>query len=642
MSTINKLQHSIPRTKAILAFVLSITLFSLTDGLDFNYSTFVDTNRPDFIFSNSSNSNIAYGALQITPDTSNPDLNYTANKSGRVLYKETFKLWKKDRTIIASFDTNFTINIYPLTNPGGEGLAFILTNNPDLPMNSSGRWLGITNYTMNHSPLNYIVAVEFDTSKSYTDDVDGNHLGINVDGIDSMVQYTLTDFGVNLSSTSDVSVNIRYDGASRLLNINISMAANSTSRSVSLPIDLSLFLLQDVYVGFAGSTSNRTQLNCVKSWSFSGPDIGGGGGGSKNLKWISLSSLILIPIGAIAVFWWRKVRKINPVEAVTRASPVAEHGEFRLEELRLATNNFSEDNILGVGGSGKVYKGFLIGPGRDVAIKRLYNPRLSEKAFEAERETVGRLFHKNLVKLLGWCSEGDESLLVYEYFRKGSLDKLLFPSEANPADDVVSRCWETRLKIIRGVARALEYLHEWCEHVILHRDVKSSNVMVDDEYDARLGDFGLARRVEPVGATHYCTDTVAGTVGYVPPEGLNENWVRKANDVYGFGVFVLEVACGRRPGNPRTRPPRGEGYIVEWLWMLHVNDMLLCGVDHRLEVLDGEQMKRVLLLGLACCHPDYERRPSMGTVSLVLAGLASPPDLPNEMPNFVWASTGGG
>ncbi|KAE8690309.1 hypothetical protein F3Y22_tig00110896pilonHSYRG00054 [Hibiscus syriacus] len=175
---------------------------------------------------------------------------------------------------------------------------------------------------------------------------------------------------------------------------------------------------------------------------------------------------------------------------------------------------------------------------KDIAIKKVSKKSNQVKQeFIAEVTTIGNLNHKNLVQLIGWCYERSE-LLVYEYTPNGSLDKFIFCNHKASAEECSTLKWEQRLTIIRGVAQALEYLHSGCQKRVLDRDIKASNIMLDSEYVAKLGDFGLARTVEGKEKTHHSTIEIAGAPGYMAPETF---LISRATDVYSFGVLVLEV-----------------------------------------------------------------------------------------------------
>ncbi|OVA03157.1 Protein kinase domain [Macleaya cordata] len=606
-------------------------------SLKFSYPSFPNTNMPDLKFAEYSS--IAGGALQVTPDSNNANM---SNKSGRVCYKDKLKLWR--RKSIASFNTTFALNIKAITEPGGEGVAFILTADSAIPDNSMGQWLGIVNASTNGSSQAQIVAVEFDTAKSYIEDVDGNHVGLDVNSINSIIQVPLSSYGVNLSSASDVIVRIQYDGKTKKMDVYVSMSNgtgfNTKNPTFSKDIDLAKHLPKDVYVGFSASTGSLIELNCVKSWSFTSTEVGSG---IRLLwLWITISLVIALTIGIASYLCWRirleehKKNRPDPY-IIQRIGSTTSPRNFQLKELKSATRNFDSINKLGKGGFGTVYKAFLKEINMEVAIKRVSkDSHQGKKEFIAEVTTISHLEHKNLVKLIGWCYENDELLLIYKFMPNGSLDKFIYYDESHKTPEVILS-WERRLNIIYGVASALDYLHDGCEKRVLHRDVKASNVMLDAEFNARLGDFGLARTVQHDGETHHSTKGIAGTPGYMAPECFHTGRASAETDVYGFGVFVMEVACGRRPGNNLQNHHYIENNIVDWVWDLYGRERIIEAVDPRLQVnSDKDQMERMLKLGLACCHPNPTERPSMRVALQVITGETAPPILPNDKPAFVW------
>ncbi|XP_047043047.1 L-type lectin-domain containing receptor kinase VIII.1-like [Lolium rigidum] len=248
--------------------------------------------------------------------------------------------------------------------------------------------------------------------------------------------------------------------------------------------------------------------------------------------------------------------------------------------------------------------------------------------FLSELSIIAGLRHRNLLRLQGWCYEKGEILLVYDYMRNGSLDRALFDAASSPALP-----WRHRREILAGVASALAYLHHECDRRVIHRDVKSSNVMLDDAYRARLGDFGLARQAEH-GASPDAT-AAAGTMGYLAPEYMLTGRATEATDVFSFGALVLEVACGRRPIGTEGRCNN----LVEWVWTLHGEGRVLDAVDPRLggEYDEGE-MRRVLLVGLACSSPEPALRPGMRTVVQILSGEADPPFVPAARPSMSFSA----
>ncbi|XP_020573152.1 leucine-rich repeat receptor protein kinase EMS1 [Phalaenopsis equestris] len=234
-----------------------------------------------------------------------------------------------------------------------------------------------------------------------------------------------------------------------------------------------------------------------------------------------------------------------------------------LSDLETATKNFSPDRILGDGGFGFVYKA-IFPSGAPVAVKRL-SPDLAPfqgfREFRAEMDTLARIHHPNLARLLGYCIAGSNRLLIYEFLPGGSLDQRLHDPDP---DYFPPLTWSVRLSILRGVAAGLAFLHEGCRPSIIHRDIKASNVLLDGESVARIADFGLARLVES-SRSHVSTQEAAGTVGYMAPEyreGVTA--VTAKGDIYSFGVLVMEVVTGRRPSWPVKTDDGGEIGLVKW------------------------------------------------------------------------------
>jgi serine/threonine protein kinase len=297
---------------------------------------------------------------------------------------------------------------------------------------------------------------------------------------------------------------------------------------------------------------------------------------------------------------------------------------FSYKDLFHATNGFKDKDLLGAGGFGKVYKGVLPSSKLEVAVKVMsHDSKQGMKEFIAEVVSMGRLRHRNLVQLLGYCRRKGELLIVYEHMSNGSLDKHLYDLEKPSLD------WARRFEIIKGVASGLLYLHEEWEQVVIHRDVKASNVLLDDEMNGQLGDFGLARLHDHGVEAH--TTCVAGTRGYISPELARLGKATKATDVFAFGAFILEVACGRRPIGVNSR---GEPQIlVDFVLRFWQRDLIICMIDPRLEgEYATEEAELVLKLGLLCSHPSPVSRPSMRLIMQYLCG-----DMPfPEVPDAYW------
>lgn len=656
-------------SKASKTLIL-LTLFSLlileARSFEFSYTSFTTENAESFVTLGSSD--IARNALQVTYDSFGSNM---SNLSGRILFKNPIKIYNKNKNKTSSFNSTFVMNVSPVTNPNGEGLAFVMTgdkSDSSMPSNSYGQWLGIVNASTNGSTTNNILAVEFDTLKSNeTNDIDGNHVGLDLNSIDSVIQVSLSDHGVRIASGIDVVVTVYYNGTTKILNIFVNMFndtnVDKANPIISYSIDLSTYLPEDVYVGFSASTGVYTQLNCIKSWSFSIIDVGDQNHSFKHLVvWISVPSAILITI-LLATYvalcaHWRRVERLSRTEEypeLERAISMSANSpqKCQLKELKQATNNFSSKNKLGEGGFGTVYKGTL--HDKEVAVKRISkDSRQGKQEFLSEITIIGNLHHKNLVKLVGWCYENNELILVYEFMPNGSLDKLIFDQDetrkTSENDDVSTNSvqaststssvilnWETRFNIICGVAQALDYLHSGCERRVLHRDIKPSNIMLDFDFTPKLGDFGLARTLKTSDKTHHSTKEIAGTPGYMAPEIFHTGRATAETDVYAFGIVLLEVSSGRKLGlNERNQVVT----CMEWIWELHKKEKITDGIDSKLDketsVEHKEQMECVLMLGLACCHPNPYQRPSIRTVMQVLTGEATPLEVPVEKPAFMW------
>ncbi|XP_062006763.1 proline-rich receptor-like protein kinase PERK3 isoform X1 [Rosa rugosa] len=281
------------------------------------------------------------------------------------------------------------------------------------------------------------------------------------------------------------------------------------------------------------------------------------------------------------------------------------------EELKQATNNFESASILGEGGFGRVFKGVL-SDGTAVAIKRLTNGgQQGDKEFLVEVEMLSRLHHRNLVKLIGYYSSRDSSqnLLCYELVPNGSLEAWLHgPVGVNCRLD-----WDTRMKIALDAARGLAYLHEDSQPCVIHRDFKASNILLENDFHAKVADFGLAKQA-PEGRTNYLSTRVMGTFGYVAPEYAMTGHLLVKSDVYSYGVVLLELLTGRRPVD--MSQPSGQENLVTWARpILRDKDRLEELADPSLGAkYPMEDFVRVCTIAAACVAPEASQRPTMGEV----------------------------
>ncbi|KAG9449370.1 hypothetical protein H6P81_009335 [Aristolochia fimbriata] len=303
---------------------------------------------------------------------------------------------------------------------------------------------------------------------------------------------------------------------------------------------------------------------------------------------------------------------------------------FTYNEMKLVTKNFRPDLILGEGGFGVVYKGMIdehIKPGyksTQVAVKVL-DPEgfQGDREWLAEVNYLGQLSHPNLVKLIGYCCEDEYRLLVYEYMACGSLEKHLFRRVC------VTMTWPTRMKIAYGAAKGLAFLHE-AERPIIYRDFKTSNILLDSEYNAKLSDFGLAKD-GPMGDQTHVSTRVMGTYGYAAPEYVMTGHLTARSDVYGFGVVLLELLIGRRAMD-KSRPSR-EHSLVEWARpLLNHNRKMLKILDPRIEgQYSVKAAQKAANLAYQCLSQNPKGRPTMTQVVDVLETLQTPVDSKEDL-----------
>ncbi|KAJ9562841.1 hypothetical protein OSB04_008001 [Centaurea solstitialis] len=287
--------------------------------------------------------------------------------------------------------------------------------------------------------------------------------------------------------------------------------------------------------------------------------------------------------------------------------------DLTVSDVVEATNNFSQSNIIGCGGFGLVYRAELPN-GLKAAIKRLSGDcGQMEREFQAEVEALSRAQHKNLVSLKGYCKHGNDRLLIYSYMENGSLDYWLHER----VDDEAPLKWRTRLKIAKGAAHGLAYLHS--EPNIIHRDIKTSNILLDERFKAHLADFGLARLLCPYD-THVTTDLV-GTLGYIPPEYGQTLSATFKGDVYSFGVVLLELITSRRP----VEVVKGKNCrdLVSWVFQMKLEGRYSEIFDISIwEKSCENELLEVLGIACKCLDQDPRRRPSIEEVVLWLDGIA--------------------
>ncbi|KAL8155624.1 cysteine-rich receptor-like protein kinase 2 [Apium graveolens] len=338
-------------------------------------------------------------------------------------------------------------------------------------------------------------------------------------------------------------------------------------------------------------------------------------GGSSNKKaiiggMVGGVGFLLLVLALLLRYRLSRKKKITTRGNVLGSTELQGPVTYNYKDLKSATKNFSQEYKLGEGGSGDVYKG-IVKNGNMVAVKRLALSTSKAKAdFESEVRLISNVHHRNLVRLLGCSRRGPDLLLVYEYMENGSLDSYLYGGKRGTLN------WQQRFDIIFGTARGLAYLHEQFHVRIIHRDIKPGNILLDDELQPKIADFGLVRLL-PEDQTHLNTK-FAGTLGYTAPEYALQGQLSEKVDTYSFGVLLLEIVSGRRCSD--TNIESDTDFLLEYAWKLHENDMHLKLVD---ETLDSdeykpEEVKKVIEIALMCTQSPASLRPTMSEVVVLL------------------------
>ncbi|XP_062179577.1 L-type lectin-domain containing receptor kinase IX.1-like [Phragmites australis] len=548
---------------------------------------------------------------------------------GRASYARPVPLWDNTTGELASFTSNFTFQIKPKDetfyhrcNGSGDGMAFFLAHYPSMiPPNSYGWNLALFNdsNSLNATGDDRVVAVEFDTFYNSQWDHSQNHVGIDVNSINSKAYKNVTKGLV--SEDAIMTGMISYNNLTGILAVYLQID-DSEPYNITLPVDMKGNLPEQVAVGFSAATGDCIELHQVLSWSFNSTlESKATTGGRRRLVPVlvpaAVAFLVLLCTAVGCLVRRRRIwKKLNGMTDGD-SDGEREHAEFErgvgprrygYRELAAATSNFAEEEKLGRGGFGNVYRGSLGDQDCLVAVK-MFSAESSvqgRKAFEAEVKIISRLRHRNLVQLLGWCDSRRGLLLVYELVPEGSLDRHLYGSLLS---------WSQRYNIILGLGSALRYLHTEWDQCVLHGDIKPSNILLGPSHSTKLGDFGLARLVDH-GAGSRTTQVVMGTAGYIDPEFIRSRRPSTESDVYSFGVVLLEIITGRRP---EMEHPDRVIPLLKWIWDLYDRNTLLEAVDERLAEgkLDDAgcscewQLRRVLVVGLWCAHPDPGVRPSI-------------------------------
>ncbi|KAL5749513.1 hypothetical protein ACOSP7_024116 [Xanthoceras sorbifolium] len=560
-------------------------------------------------------------------------------------------------TTLSSFSTSFVFSVLPeIASSPGFGLCFVLTNFTSPPGALASQYFGLfTNATV--PVVAPLLAVEFDTGQNPEfNDPDDNHIGIDLNNLDSIVTepagYYSSSNGsfvpVSMKSGQNIHAWIDFDGSNFEINVTIAPIGVPKPSRPTLNYKnqvIANYVSSEMYVGFSASKTNWIEAQRILAWSlsdtgvardintsnlpvFSLPSSSSSLSGGA-IAGIVISCVVFVIICASGGYWFWRKKMLKEQEEEEMEDWELEYWphRFSYEELSNATDRFSNENLLGSGGFGKVYKGISLPNNTEIAVKCVnHDSKQGLKEFMAEISSMGRLQHKNLVQMRGWCRKGNELMLVYDYMPNGSLNNWIFDKPKKLLN------WKQRRQVLADVAEGLNYLHNGWEQVVLHRDIKSGNILLDSDMRGRVGDFGLAKLYQQGEIPN--TTRVVGTLGYLAPELATIAAPTSTSDVYSFGVVILEVACGRRPID-MSKENDDEAVLMDWVRELYRQGRLIEAADVRIrEECEVEDMEMVLKLGLVCCHPDPLKRPSMKDVVAVLVGAeaaATPKELLGDL-----------
>ncbi|KAK8545765.1 hypothetical protein V6N13_067029 [Hibiscus sabdariffa] len=650
----------LPR-RNLLAFLLFLLLLLFSFNSPFLISAeSTSFNFPFFTVRNLTllgDSHLKNGVVGLTRETHVP-----SSSSGTLIYNYPVRFFDQESNITASFSTRFSFSI-SCDDPSsyGDGITFFLSPDDQI-LGSPGGYLGLANSS--DLAKNRFLAVEFDTKlDTRFNDSNDHHVGLDINSLDSIEAADALLQDIDLKSGNLITAWIVYKNDLRVLNVFLSYSTvKPQTPLLSVDVDLSGYLKEYVFVGFSASTEGSTATHTIENWSFktfgflpvrpkshphnvSGtsvtiiPTVPASNAPNKHHSRLGLGLgiagpafffVLLSVFGYVSVKKWKDTR----VEKNLKAEILAGPREFSYKELYAATRGFHSSRIIGRGAFGNVYKAAFASSGSVSAVKRSRHSSEGKTEFLAELSIIAGLRHKNLVQLQGWCAEKGELLLVYEFMPNGSLDMVLHQEPGNG----ILLTWSHRQNIAVGLASVLAYLHQECEQQVIHRDIKTSNIMLDGNFNPRLGDFGLARLMDhdksPV------STLTAGTMGYLAPEYLQYGKATEKTDVFSYGVVILEVACGRRPIEREGGGLNSQKMVnlVDWVWTLFGEGRIIEAADKRLNGdFKEDEMRKLLLVGLSCAHPDSAVRPSIRRVLQILNNEADPIAVPKMKPSLTFS-----
>ncbi|XP_014523068.2 probable leucine-rich repeat receptor-like serine/threonine-protein kinase At3g14840 isoform X2 [Vigna radiata var. radiata] len=503
-------------------------------------------------------------------------------------------LWNRNRNWAVSTTGNYMNN----NNETGTHLvsnkSVLSIENVDLYMTARASPISLTYYGFCLQNGNYTIILHF-AEIVFTDDQTFSSLGRRL--FDIYIQGELVQEGFNIAEEAGgnrkaITKKFTAVVSSKTLEIRLNWAGKGTTalpqRSVYGPLISAITVNSDNPPPMPNSISVGVVVGIVVA-------------------------VVVVIILVFGIFWWKCcLRKKSSLEIELRGLELRT-GVFTLRQIKVATNNFAEENKIGEGGFGPVYKGCL-SDGTLIAVKLLSSKsRQGNREFLNEIGMISALQHPHLVKLYGCCVEGDHLLLVYEYMENNSLARALF----GPEEQQIRLDWTTRYKICIGIARGLAYLHEESRLKVVHRDIKTTNVLLDKDLNPKISDFGLAK-LDEEDNTHIST-RIAGTYGYMAPEYAMHGYLTDKADVYSFGIVVLEIINGRN--NIIHRQNEESFSILDWAHMLKEKGDLMELVDRRLgSNFKKEEVLVTIKVALLCTQVTTTLRPTMSSVVSILEG----------------------
>ncbi|KAK9063876.1 hypothetical protein SSX86_017748 [Deinandra increscens subsp. villosa] len=568
--------------------------------------------------------------------------NSTPFQTGRALYPQKIPT-KNASSSVLPFSTSFIFAMAPAENIlPGHGFVFLFTPVTGIQNASPAQYLGFLSREVDGNSSNHVFGVEFDvfTNEEFGDPT-YNHVGLDVNSLTS-VSARIPGYSPDgpgrfrnllLNDGRNYQVWIKYQDFR--IDVTVAPVGEKPGDCVICrnPLNLSDVFEDEMYVGFTAGTGTLAQSHKILSWSFSNTDNDSWSDGliTQGLPSFVLSSepknrstgfivglplgvfVFLVACGVVGFIWIKSKRRSAKEKAEMEEEYLYQvpgmPTRFSYEELKIATDNFSKK--LGEGGFGSVFEGSLK-DGSKIAVKCLEGLSHMKKSFVAEVQSIGSIHHVNLVRLRGFCTWKSQRLLVYDFMSNGSLDKWIYHGSREKVLE-----WECRKKIILDIAKGLAYLHEECRQKIIHLDIKPQNILLDDDFNAKVSDFGLAKLMDR-NQTEVMT-TMRGTPGYLAPEWLSSIITEKV-DVYSFGIVLLEILCGRK--NFDRSQPEESWHLLRAFQKCWEQETLLDIVDLKSEdkQIYGKEVIEMMKIASWCLQTDYTRRPSMSSVVKVLEG----------------------